>query len=752
MTLLSPLALLFALAAAVPLLLHLYQRRRRAVIEFSTNRFFTQAITRTQRRLRLRRLLLLMLRMATCVLLALALARPILNRAGLGRAGTRDVAILLDDSLSMQASDDAHRTHFERARDLATDVLHQLAPGDQAAVITFTGRTLGTPTPAGLVWTDDLPKLAGDVAALTPTSAAGDAHAALARAAELFKDASARERHLLVLSDLQETDWRQSDWPTPAHHVAASIVRLAPPTADNVAADELVLSQGTAVAGQPNLLRVRLVNYRPQTTSAELSLRVDDQEYLRRPVELPGGSPHTERIPLTFATPGEHRLKLTVDAHDALPADDTLFATVNVSPELTVLLVDGQAHGTSQPAAAHRSATLYLRAALRAGGGEADTLRVHVIAPADLPGVALDAQRVVIFSDVPELPLPQVERLEQFVQAGGGLAVFLGEELDRSFYNDVLAGASRPLGGLLPAAVGDVLDTAGAERSLSLVAADVAHPVLQRFSGTLRSALAGINVYRAYTLTPRDAWVVAALDGGPSTTDRLLPFIVERSYGRGKVVLFAAPPDPRWTNLPLRRVFLPLINRLASYLAGSGTGIATHAVGEDLVLLRGGWNVDQPVYVLRPDGVRLRAGVDVVGAEPVALLRAEAVTQPGFYQLELPAADGSPRQAQQNSTTASSVLAVNVPRRESIPRTLDLGDARRLAGNWRVEVTDTAAPGGATNEQSLAALLTGGAGGHGVWDTLLWAALLFVLLEPLIANRVFGPRADRAEKRGRQAA
>ncbi len=107
MTLLSPLALLFGLAALVPLLLHLYQRRQRVVVLFSTNRFFTRSVVRSQRRLRLRRVLLLVLRMAACVLFAMALARPILALAGLTGTGTgnRDMVIVLDDSLSMQAAD-----------------------------------------------------------------------------------------------------------------------------------------------------------------------------------------------------------------------------------------------------------------------------------------------------------------------------------------------------------------------------------------------------------------------------------------------------------------------------------------------------------------------------------------------------------------------------------------------------------------------------------------------------------------------
>jgi len=268
MTLLSPLALLFGLAAIVPLILHLYQRRRRSVIEFSTNRFFTAEIIRSQRRLRLRRLLLLLLRVGACVLLGLALARPIISLAGVGRAGNRDVVILLDDSLSMQATEGRDQgiegsrdrggaatddgTQFAHARRLAIGVLNELSSGDRAAVITLTGRTLGHRTrvdpsapgaPAtGLELTGDLLGLAGELEKLPPTAAAGDARTALSRAAALLSQSGPRHPWLLVLTDLQETDWRQADWPQPPHTVGVALVRLRPPTQDNVVADQMVLA------------------------------------------------------------------------------------------------------------------------------------------------------------------------------------------------------------------------------------------------------------------------------------------------------------------------------------------------------------------------------------------------------------------------------------------------------------------------------------------------------------------------------
>lgn len=785
MTLLSPLALLLGVTALVPLILHLYQRRQRAVIEFSTNRFFTTSIVRSQRRLRLRRLLLLLLRIATCVLLALALAHPLTTIAGFGgRAGTRDVVIVLDDSLSMQARPSARdsatpeSTCFDQARQMAIDALGELAAGDRAAVITFTGRTIGQQTRAGLELSEDLLNLADEVGRLRPTFAGGDALNALDHAAKLFAESTPRHRLLLVLSDLQAGDWREMDWPQPIHQVSTALARVSGPPEDNVVIDQMELSEGTAVVGQPSLLRVRLLNHRKETTPAELILHVNDKERLRRPIELPGQCPHVERIPLVFDQAGEHRLKVQVASRDALAADNTLYATLRVSPQLPVLLIDGQNGGagadTGRPG---RSAAAYLRAALQAvspetGAPVADQWSLSTIRPDVLTPATLEGYRVAILSEVKALSVAQVETLERFVRDGGGLAIFLGDYADRAFYNDLMAAPSRPLGGLLPAELQALVDSRDTLEPLHILAADLDHPILQRFKGTLRSALAGVLVYRAYAVRPRDAWVLASLDQD-------LPLLLERSYGAGRVLLCTTAPHPRWTNLPLRRAFVPLCSRTVSYLAAPATGLGPrgHFVGEDLELLcnepvppasgaapaPSQWNADQPLYVSRPDGARLRAALRVDRADLIPYIPAAEVEQPGFYSLDPAAAglDAAHVAVDTSSATGESAahcLAVNVPRCESSPDSLDLDAAKKLSRNWHLHLVDTAAEARMqatdptpTDATRAATLVNAGWLSRGIWDALLWTVFVLVLAEPLIANTIIrfrrnvaaGPRTGR---------
>ena len=778
MTLLSPMALLFAMAALVPLLLHLYQRRRRVVVLFSTNRFFTKSVVRSQRRLKLRRLLLLMLRMTACILFAVALARPILGLAGLtgAGAGTRDIVVLLDDSLSMQATegggDDGVRplndirgqtsasgampasrgtvaqhanqdslgdghvapegektsdgpgtlptttsspTRLDRAKAAALEVLNSLAAGDRAAVVTSSGRTLGQDSHGGMQLTSDIARLVEQVQQLAALPAAGDGPGALRQAAELLKGGSQRARSLLILTDLQAGDWGRTAWPQPQTAVRSVLARLDPPTRNNLFIEQVLLGQGTAVVGQPNLLRVRLVNTRAQPARTRIALEVDGRQVASRPVELPAGGPQVERIPVIFDKPGQHALRVSIDVADALVADNTFYATVQVNPRLPVLLVSGDID-----TAREKSAAFYLQAALESVSDDpaADSIPVQVVAPADLAGLKLDRYRVVILSNVPSLPAAQVGPLEQFVQAGGGLAILLGDRCDAKFYNDVLGAKTRPLGSLLPADIRSRLGAENAGEPLHIVEADVDHPLLARFKGPLRGALAGIRIYQAYGLAPRDGLTLASMDSR-------MPLIVERRFGQGRTILLATLPKPSWTDWPVRRTFIPLASSLVNYLAGGASTVADQPACQDLPLRTPVRSADQPPKVHRPDGSLVQAQVKMAGGEAVAYLPASMVDQVGQYHVE-------------TAPAAGEILAVNTLRRESSTDTLDPEEAARLAGRWQLTTVDLTRSGQAglgRTPGSLMASLSTAPGSMGIWNTLLWLVLGIVALEPLVANR-----------------
>jgi hypothetical protein len=108
LTFLQPAFLLGALAAAVPVIIHLIYRRRALVHRFPAVRFLLLADKRTARKFRLNQWLLLALRVAAILLLAAVLARPHLTGSNVQAAvlmPPQATVILVDNSLSMQYRD-----------------------------------------------------------------------------------------------------------------------------------------------------------------------------------------------------------------------------------------------------------------------------------------------------------------------------------------------------------------------------------------------------------------------------------------------------------------------------------------------------------------------------------------------------------------------------------------------------------------------------------------------------------------------
>src|SRR5215470_1621023 len=97
MAFLNPIFLLGALAAAVPILVHLVRRTRAAKMLFPSLMFLRRIEQKTIRKRRLRNLLLLALRCAALLLLALAFARPYFTKDNAEASASQANRVILID-------------------------------------------------------------------------------------------------------------------------------------------------------------------------------------------------------------------------------------------------------------------------------------------------------------------------------------------------------------------------------------------------------------------------------------------------------------------------------------------------------------------------------------------------------------------------------------------------------------------------------------------------------------------------------
>ena len=103
MSFLNTIMLAGVAAVAVPIIIHLLNRRKFKTVTWAAMKFVKLSVDQNQRRMRIEDLILLLIRCALVALLALALARPASKDAASGVLGQTKVTafVILDNSYSM---------------------------------------------------------------------------------------------------------------------------------------------------------------------------------------------------------------------------------------------------------------------------------------------------------------------------------------------------------------------------------------------------------------------------------------------------------------------------------------------------------------------------------------------------------------------------------------------------------------------------------------------------------------------------
>jgi hypothetical protein len=188
---LHPWMLVGLLAAGIPVLLHLLQRREPPTVVFPAVRYLIAATQQHQRRLRLQNWLLLLLRTALVVLLVLAAAGPTVpSRSAPGHAPTALVVIVDNSASSGAVVDGAPR--LARLQAAARAVLGRATPDDRVWLLAADG----------IPRRGEARELAALVARLEPSPRRLDLGAAVRAADDLLR-VGGRPGEIVVFSDLQ---------------------------------------------------------------------------------------------------------------------------------------------------------------------------------------------------------------------------------------------------------------------------------------------------------------------------------------------------------------------------------------------------------------------------------------------------------------------------------------------------------------------------------------------------------------------
>ena len=529
---LSPLFLVGAAAAALPIILHLLKREPEARVQFAAVKLLKRApVEHTQKR-HLRQLILLALRVTALVLLALAFARPFFaSGAALGSSGITIVA--LDTSLSVSAPG-----RFDRAKQLAKDAIGRVPAGDLVGVVTFADEAETVAKPSA----DQV--LASAAIDEAPAGYGATRYrAALSAASQHF---GGRKGTIVVVTDLQENGWDAGDRAVVPEGTTIEVadVGAMPPN----------LSV-TAIRPMPDRIIATVHNAGSRARDARVHLAIDD-----RP-------PTTVTVPLgpnqsgeaTFAgAPRGASATVAVDDGEGIAADNVRYGVLGGANRPSVLVV-------STSGDLNRDA-FYVQHALAAGAPGTAAFQVQGAGGTQLSTWSeerLAGQAAVFLLSTRGLERRGRELLASYARGGGGILVAASPDLDGSIVADVL-GAGSTL---------TIVTANGGTRPgpRALAPTDVRHPVFQPFAGNAAS-LGFVTFQTAARVAGSACQTLARFTTGDTA-------LVECPSGDGRALVLASDLNNRWNDFPLHATFVPFVHEVVRYLASTRAHASEYFVG-----------------------------------------------------------------------------------------------------------------------------------------------------------------------------
>jgi hypothetical protein len=674
---LNPLFLFGLAAAALPILIHLFTRRRPREVRFPSLEFLTEVHQSEIRRLKLKQWLLLLLRTLAVAALALAIARPVTRgQVGASSSAACSVVALVDVSGSMGAIGPDGRALALEARRAVEDLLSTLGPGDELWLVPYDR----APRPVSEKPLGDTGRLRAAAAAISAGAATTDHTAALELAARALREAHALNRELFWISDFQRAGFaRTADTPPrvaapagPWDRARVYLVPLAPRSRANaalVAASLAPADTGAALAVEAQAFGVAAGDF---PLEARAFAAGEAGSTLGRGfVSLPARGRGAALLPLS-RTPEAGGEVLLPD--DALTLDNRRVFAAGRAGTLHVLLRED-----GPPSA--------LRFALEAGM-PASGLEVTAVDAAGLAAHAADAD-VIVVGDVARLGPGELQATLDYARGGGALLLVPGEHADAAAWNESLL-RDRGLGEL------GAIESAPAGATWRLLRSVAGHAVLDGFPARPGEPLTAARFGRVRAFRPgARARVLAAFDGAH-------PALIEAP---GAIVM-NAPLDPTASDFALSGAFLPLVHQCARVL-GRGTAAASLAPGDR-------WQAPSATGEWR---VLDEAGRDVplaLGSGGVSTrLATGPLEHPGLYRV-------------MSGGKLRSTFAVNPEARES---NLEPASEAELLGAFPAGRARVLHPG-----EDLARRVREARYGRELWSSFLLAALLLLVAESIIAR------------------
>lgn len=716
MTFLNPAILLAVLAAALPILIHLLNLRRRKPMLFSSLQLVRELQKSSIRRFKIRQWLLLALRSLAILFLVSAFSKPVIEGylAGGGFSSqTRTSAlILLDTSPSMQYNDQNGHDQWKEAKQAALKVLDNLG-NDDDVFLSLLKPDENFSEPISL--TEARHKIIDaeiSFSSLATEERMREGLVKLARSKHFNREA-------YIISDFHASGFLSSDTARTSDKTFTNIktyfIDVGIPDKHNAGILESEVVSKIFEPGKP--VRVRATfGFSGLTNNDGLGIELRFNDKLAKENGL---YPDTSNVMSTTfsAIPRDNGfISCTVLLpDDNLAADNKHYSAFYIPTHLRLLFVYNNPTEIS-----------FLKHALESYENSL-YFDIELSSEQQLDARNLSPFDAVVLAGVTRLSSASIKKIARYIEQGGGVLLFASPVLQHYESHNLLL-KTIGAGKLSP----EPSELKGSPRSIDRI--DYRHPL---FDGVfIRPATANSSrpsqsqteqdfpklMSAAFYQKSGNETVLASFGGTPLATTL--------SYGSGKCVIFSTIPAQQTTTLVFDPVFAPMMFRsifwttaktevsASSFTLGSRGEMAlpqTITPGENLIIKKPDGKTFIPELRQRPDGTRL-------------VLKPESFNIPGIYEVVREIA-GSGIQDR------AALIAFNISPAESDSKKIGSEALGKTAEQMGISSSAVFYVNAIKSVDPVSEAISGSRFGLGIWKYLAGLAAICLVAESIVGRK-----------------
>lgn len=691
MSFLSPLFLFAVAAVGLPLIIHLLNLKKPQKVAFSTLAFFKELQKTTIRKIRIKRYLLLFVRLLAIACLALVLARPFLP-PGLGGGDNKSAAlnvVLLDNSVSMGRIGEKGPL-IEQGKQIIAELEASAKDIDRFIFQTTNGE-------------EQFASVIGHSQLLRRLEQAEISNGGnyleqrLESLVSVLNDSPYENKRLFIISDGQLSQLSGiSEIENVPRTITTTLFNLGEVSVQNTVIKSLETSSDMIGVGLPVVLSVNVQNQSEIPISNQfITLEFEGSIVGQYSISLSANAAQTFNFEVIPTTIGTATGKISLEG-DEFVSDNTKYFSIQVPESREVLWV------TSADQAIQDFS--YTQLVLDASNQSDAQLNYQKIEIGEFESANIEAFEAIIFDGVRSIPEFVFERLQNFVQNGGGIVLFPSEQSDILSYNNFFELYN----------AGEFVGVVGDYASFNSIASgnqiQIDHPIFtELFDSEENEQIRVTNpeifyFYRFQPSTSPGGFNVITLNTGD-------PLIREKRFGDGRIMISAIGNDPGWSNFGVKPLFAPFYYRSLLYIASSAEGgLIEHILGDEFKW-SGNISSDNLVLINGDDEIVPEVRNSSLGLE---LTYSALNWEPGFVSI-------------QNDEEKYQV-AVNIDISES--EFVNIDDRLLSQSALRVRTINTAE----IPDQALTNEIIASGFGREIWQWFMWAGLFFLVLESLIST------------------